>query len=576
MLLEKKDGQNPLFLVLAAVEIMAYGAENAELSTDAGLDDFIYELKTSTLALCRQTFMRWVRDFPPQLYGTMVQDAICLLACARHGLHEEELLQLCPVADPRVTATSAIHFPDVPLPRIMYAQLLARMGTFLRTAPRWCLRSLQFQQWAMLRAVQRNYFPDSFAASALWVKIYSFAMARDRAKKFASAGTQSGVDLVRDSMKNVVCKNLEEKYHARLAKFFRDKELDQNVPRASWAGRYPRAIEELPYHLTQSRGWSRLEEVLLDLRFIEGKFRQQMGHDLLQDFVLAVQAKAPEAARTGKWGAGQKKIQDVHRYIAQNFKRLAVEASAAFQVAGNLADSSTLAHIAVQHWRDGWVRQPWMRWLNKPSELDPLILIMGGHTAPVTKVRFSSDGLRIISSSEDSTIRLWDAFSGEVMQSIHGHLLPVLTVAFIPGYGGGELRGKVSSSDTTVITGSRDKMMKTFDLSSGMEIRTYKGHVGRVLCCTITTVTDYDPVTHDPLKRTLVATGSWDRSIKVWDIDTQEILHDLGGPEETNTSENSLGHQNTVRDLSFSPDGSVLASGTAVGMPSWSGSWLVA
>ena len=51
--------------------------------------------------------------------------------------------------------------------------------------------------------------------------------------------------------------------------------------------------------------------MLLDLRFIEGKFRQQMGHDLLQDFVLAVQAKAPEAAKTGRWGEGQKKIQDV-------------------------------------------------------------------------------------------------------------------------------------------------------------------------------------------------------------------------------------------------------------------------
>ena len=36
-------------------------------------------------------------------------------------------------------------------------------------------------------------------------------------------------------MKNVVCKNLEEKYHARLAKFFRDKELDRNVGRASYA-----------------------------------------------------------------------------------------------------------------------------------------------------------------------------------------------------------------------------------------------------------------------------------------------------------------------------------------------------
>ena len=111
----------------------------------------------------------------------LVQDVLCLLACARHGLHEDELLQLCAVTDPRVSPTSAITYPDVALPRLKYAQLMTRMGAFLRGAPRWGLRSLQFQQWAMLRAVQKNYFPDSFPASALWVKVCSFAMARDRA-----------------------------------------------------------------------------------------------------------------------------------------------------------------------------------------------------------------------------------------------------------------------------------------------------------------------------------------------------------------------------------------------------------
>jgi WD40 repeat protein len=60
-------------------------------------------------------------------------------------------------------------------------------------------------------------------------------------------------------------------------------------------------------------------------------------------------------------------------------------------------------------------------------------------------------------------------------------------------------------------------------------------------------IVDYDPVTHDPIKRTLVATGSWDRSIKIWNLETKEIYHDLGGSEETNTSANSYGHQNTVR-----------------------------
>ena len=39
-----------------------------------------------------------------------------------------------------------------------------------------------------------------------------------------------------------------------------------------------------------------------------------------------------------------------------------------------------------------------------------------------------------------------------------------------------------------MITGSRDKTMKVFDLQSGMEFRMFKGHVGRVLCVAITSV----------------------------------------------------------------------------------------
>ncbi len=49
-------------------------------------------------------------------------------------------------------------------------------------------------------------------------------------------------------------------------------------------------------------------------------------------FILSMQAKAPEAAKSGKWGDGQKKIQDVLRYVTQNFKRLSLESSLAFQV----------------------------------------------------------------------------------------------------------------------------------------------------------------------------------------------------------------------------------------------------
>ena len=45
----------------------------AELSTDAALDEFIFRTKSSMIALSRQTFLRWVADFPAAVYGDMVQ-----------------------------------------------------------------------------------------------------------------------------------------------------------------------------------------------------------------------------------------------------------------------------------------------------------------------------------------------------------------------------------------------------------------------------------------------------------------------------------------------------------------------
>lgn len=102
----------------------------------------------------------------------------------------------------------------------------------------------------MLRAIQKYYFPDSSEASQLWVKLYTFAMVRDRAQKFAAMGSAGkrlaprvttpqvvsdallagSVELVADALKNVTARNAEEKCHSRHAKFFREKELKQVSP----------------------------------------------------------------------------------------------------------------------------------------------------------------------------------------------------------------------------------------------------------------------------------------------------------------------------------------------------------
>ena len=49
-----------------------------------------------------------------------------------------------------------------------------------------------------------------------------------------------------------------------------------------------------------------------------------------------------------------------------------------------------------------------------------------GHGGPVNSVSFSPDGTRIVSGSDDNTVRVWDAVTGEVINTLtdHNNLVP--------------------------------------------------------------------------------------------------------------------------------------------------------
>ena len=63
---------------------------------------------------------------------------------------------------------------------------------------------------------------------------------------------------------------------------------------------------------------------------------------------------------------------------------------------------------------------------------------------------FSPDGKRIVSSSGDSTLKFWDAESGQEMLTLKGHSSSVRSVSFSPD-------GK------RIVSGSFDKTVKIWD-----------------------------------------------------------------------------------------------------------------
>ena len=55
-----------------------------------------------------------------------------------------------------------------------------------------------------------------------------------------------------------------------------------------------------------------------------------------------------------------------------------------------------------------------------------------GHVGPVTSVRFSADGTKVVTASRDSDARIWDAASGAPLRLLRGHFAIVSDASFSP------------------------------------------------------------------------------------------------------------------------------------------------
>jgi hypothetical protein len=87
-------------------------------------------------------------------------------------------------------------------------------------------------------------------------------------------------------------------------------------------------------------------------------------------------------------------------------------------------------------------------------------------------------------------------------------------------------------------SGSDDKTVKLWDVASGRELRTLSGHSNKITS-----------VAFSPDGR-MLASGSWDNTVKLWDVASGRELRTLSG------------HSSGIESVVFSPDGRLLASGS--------------
>jgi WD40 repeat protein len=95
------------------------------------------------------------------------------------------------------------------------------------------------------------------------------------------------------------------------------------------------------------------------------------------------------------------------------------------------------------------------------------LLTLRGHTAWVSSLAFSPDGKRIVTGSLDNTAKVWDTLTGQVKLTLQGHTGPLTSVAFSP-------------DGTRVVSGSADGTVRLWDTETGVLKLTLKGHTAPV------------------------------------------------------------------------------------------------
>jgi WD40 repeat protein len=155
---------------------------------------------------------------------------------------------------------------------------------------------------------------------------------------------------------------------------------------------------------------------------------------------------------------------------------------------------------------------------------DDLARKLEGHWLALLDAALSPDGSRAVTASEDRTLKLWNAHTGEELATLRGHRLPASRVVFTPD--GTRIISSGGSKQGWVVNNPSPGELKVWDAETGVELLSLPG----------LQYPSYG-VAVSPDGRDVVSAGGWDApqsqaptgEVKVWHADANNETAVLGG-----------------------------------------------
>ena len=301
------------------------------------------------------------------------------------------------------------------------------------------------------------------------------------------------------------------------------------------------ALNNITHHLVGSLEYQQFIQLMNDYGYIRLKITSGLTRNLMDDFAFIIKFLANNSLKnhTEEWLIQwfkiiQATLSIAERVISQDHSQLASELTSRLIVFGQGGlfekyPQKFLEEIQQKH------AQPWLRPL-LPTLIPPggtLVNVLRGHQGKITTTLLTPDGKKVITGSEDYSVRVWDLERGTQLYILNKHTKKVNALA-------------ITTDNTKLLSASNDKYIHVWDLIQGKCLTTLTGHTSYVNAIAISPTGNH------------AVSASSDNTIKIWDIATP--FSNLNTNEGMRLINTLYGHTDSVDKVLITPDGRRIVS----------------